>query len=238
MEIVLDEFKSAEVSFPLIRISSAGNAFSAIVIHGFGGSKEEQLGLSFRIAELGLNVFTVDLRGHGQNSRVLDPGVVDDVAALVNSLKESGKVMTVGHSLGGRLSLLSNADFRVGISPALDTVFSDQTVTLITSLRGYRAVESEPGMNFEILKRLPPVDGLITENDLVLYAERDVPEIVSHCQVLKGKGKNVVRIPGALHNDIFLLESTFREIERLLRRIGFHSPLPSPAERDPFSKRD
>ena len=40
---------------------------------------------------------------------------------------------------------------------------------------------------------------------LILYAERDAPEIAAGCKALKNTGVRVVQVPGALHSDIFLL---------------------------------
>lgn len=40
---------------------------AAIVVHGYGGNKKEQLGLGWLIAEAGLLACIIDLRGHGEH---------------------------------------------------------------------------------------------------------------------------------------------------------------------------
>ena len=216
MEIITTEFTSRYGTTPMIKISSPNDKSSAIVMHGFGGNKEEQLGLGFRIAEMGFTTYTVDLRGHGRNANALDLSLLDEVNALIESLRGDGKIVTIGHSLGGRLSLLSSADFRIGISPALDKTYSPQTAAMIGSLRGYRAVESERDGNFKLLNALPLVDESMKSTDLILFGSRDVPEIIEYCRRLADKGIQATKIHNALHGDIFLLDDTFREISTFL----------------------
>jgi len=220
VQISRAEFKSSGVVLPLIKISSGTQRGSVIVLHGFGGCKEEQLGLGFRLAEVGLEAYVIDLRGHGQNAQPLSIEVFDDVNALVRSLKSAKPTITVGHSLGGRLSLLSDADIRIGISPALSQTFSDQTVTLTNSMRKHRVIEREHDANFRVLNSLPLVDDTMGPNDLVLYGERDIPEIAQWCQSLGAKGKNVVQIAKAMHADTFLLESSFDHLKNWLVKSG------------------
>jgi len=220
MEIKRTEFKLIDIDYPAVEIYSPDNKTNAIVIHGFGGNKEEQLGLSLRISMMGFNTYAIDLRGHGENSRPLDSSVMDDVNAIVDKLREKGKVVTIGHSLGGRLSLLSKADFRIGISPALNKTFSNETMNVINSLRKYRVNELSDGINFSILKDLPLVEESLREDDLILYGTRDVPEIKKRCEELKVKHGRIVEIRNALHNDIFLLEQTFQELRTHLESIA------------------
>ena len=89
---------------------------AAVVVHGYGGCKEEQLGLAFRVAESGLVTYSIDLRGHGQHPLKLDYNVQDDVELAIQHARRYGKVVAIGHSLGGRLSLMSSADFSIQIS--------------------------------------------------------------------------------------------------------------------------
>jgi pimeloyl-ACP methyl ester carboxylesterase len=109
VQVTRSEFKSSGVTLPFVKISTEAPIGDVIIIHGFGGCKEEQLGLSFRLAEFGLDAYTVDLRGHGQNVQPLNIEILGDVNTLVRSLKGIRRTITVGHSLGGRLSLLSDA---------------------------------------------------------------------------------------------------------------------------------
>jgi pimeloyl-ACP methyl ester carboxylesterase len=219
VRIARTTFGADGARLPLVTISAPGNAASAVVIHGFGGNKEEQLGLSFRIAELGFDTYTMDLRGHGENASALDPAMFDDVEALIAHCRRAGEVAAVGHSLGGRLALLSSADYRVGISPALGKTFSGRTRDTVKRQRNHRVSEATEDAGFDIIDALPDVSAL-TARDLVLYGSRDVPEIVRSCEALQHDGQHVVRVDDAFHGDIFVLDATFQEIGRLLAGAG------------------
>ena len=216
MQLARNEFISDFYKIPAYTLSSPDFKTTVIVIHGYGGNKEELLGLSFRISELGFNVITFDLRGHGQNINPLNIDILKDVNYLFDLKRQNGKIISIGHSLGGRLSLVSNANVRIGISPALDRTYSDQTKTIINNLRKYRVTEIENYINWRILNNLPVVDSSLTKSDFIIYGSRDVPEIIKYCEKLKNDGKNVIRINNALHGDIFLLEETIIEISQIL----------------------
>jgi dienelactone hydrolase len=48
------DIKNGNVEIPAIMIEPAAPKGAAVVIHGYGGCKEEQLGMAWRIAEKGL----------------------------------------------------------------------------------------------------------------------------------------------------------------------------------------
>ena len=215
----------------LERVSIPGEGFSvpgviltpqqvegaAVIVPGYGGNKEELLGLAWRIAVAGIAACAIDLRGHGEHSLALDENVALDVTAAIHYCSRYGKVTTIGHSLGGRLALLSGADYAIGVSPALNTVFSDPTQAMITKLRSYRVREKHPGINFEILRQIPQFARQPERPAAILYGSRDVPEIVNAAAQLKQEGVPVNEIAGAFHSDIFFLEETFAVIGKRLK---------------------
>jgi predicted alpha/beta hydrolase len=139
MKIETLTMKSDGIDIPSIKITASDDAPDVVVLHGYGGSKEEQLGLSWRISMLGFNTLTVDLRGHGENILPLSIKIQDDLDGLIRTIKRPSRpVVAIGHSLGGRIALLSNAEYRIGLSPALPSSFSEQTQATITMLRQYR----------------------------------------------------------------------------------------------------
>ncbi|MBI2081597.1 MAG: alpha/beta fold hydrolase, partial [candidate division NC10 bacterium] len=87
--------------------------------HGYGGSKEQMLGLAAHLAEAGFAACCPDLRGHGEHPALLGPGIVQDLEAAVNYCRRYGRVAALGHSLGGRLALMSSADLLIAVSPAI-----------------------------------------------------------------------------------------------------------------------
>lgn len=174
---------------------------AVVLVHGYGGLKEEMMGMAWRIAEKGFTVGAIDLRGHGEHQMDLDENIILDLETAISHFRHFGKVTAVGHSLGGRLSLISSANYVVGISPALGRIFSPQTQELLGKLRDYRVRKSNCTV-FKILKDLPPFQ-FDEDKSLVVYGSRDVPEIMSKCSKLKSGSVQVVQIEKALHNDIF-----------------------------------
>ncbi len=217
MDISRENIQGNGFEIPSITLIPPVAHGSVVVVHGYGGCKEEQVGLAWRIAEIGLKTSVIDLRGHGENRLPLDENVLQDVEATVEYCRAFGKVAAVGHSLGGRLGLVSSADFAIGISPALRTTYSAETRQLIESMRGYRVRESFPGVNFDILKKAPVPGSVDGSRSLLLFGSRDVPEIVATCKELEANGAQVTEIHQALHSDIFLLEETFRHVQKRLR---------------------
>ena len=204
--------EGVDLSVPAIRISPKDPLGAAVVVHGYGGCKEEQLGLAWRVACSGLITYSIDLRGHGQHALELDDLVQDDVELVIDHAREHGKVVAIGHSLGGRLSLMSSADFAIGISPPLDGSYGERTEELLKKLRGYRVRTDAHGKVFNILSKIPEWEDEEPSRTMIVYGSRDVPEIVSACDELGRTKTNVLRIEDALHSDTYLLESSFTGI--------------------------
>ena len=193
---------------PCIRLIPPNARNAVVIAHGYGGCKEEPLGLAWRVAESGMAVYSIDLRGHGEHMLPMDEHIRDDIEATIEHCRRYGKVTAIGHSLGGRLDLISSADHAIGISPALDQTFSAQTQEILKSLRSYRVREMYPGQNFEILKKLPVYRHEAGRNAMIVYGSRDVPDILSACNEIRSSVPTV-RIENAMHNDIYTLEATF-----------------------------
>jgi hypothetical protein len=190
----------------------------AVVMHSYGGSKEEMIGLGFRVAEAGLIACIIDYRGHGQNPIPLNTNILKDVTAAINFCRTFGKVTAIGHSLGGRLALLSDADYRIGISPSLDKEYSEHTWGLLKKMRSYRVDPPEIDPLCAVQNYLPVWNSTNdTRNTTIIYGERDVEEIITGCEDLNDRGVKTFRIPAALHQDIFLLEETFSIIRNQIQ---------------------
>ena len=207
------------------RISIKGNGFevpgviivpphhigAAVISHGYGGCKEEQLGLAWRVAEQGLVACAIDLRGHGEHPLSLDDDVLDDVEAAVDHCRRYGKVVAIGHSLGGILSMISTSDYAIGISPPTDRIYGERTQDVLKKLRHNKVRADHDGQVFDILKVLPEWHR-DDRRTLIIYGSRDVPEIVVACDELRRKGANAVRIEDALHGDTYLMGAAYTEV--------------------------
>ncbi len=216
MNIERKDIKARGFQVPGIVISPTSPKGAAVIAHGYGGCKEEQLGLAWRVAETGIAACAIDLRGHGQHSLPLDPGVLNDVEAAIGHCRRYGPVVALGHSLGGRLALISSADFAIGLSPPLDPSYCARTRELLQKLRSYRVRPSDPDTVFNMLRDLPPFQEEGRDRTMIIYGSRDVPEIVEAGDSLKAIGRNAVRIEDAVHGDTYLLERTYDAISSQL----------------------
>lgn len=147
------------------------------VAHGYGGCKEHMLGLAARLAEQGLAACAFDIRGHGEHPAPLGAAMLEDLEAALAFLRRIGRVAAVGHSLGGRLALMSSADAVAAISPALPQKPSEEGRAMLVQF-GSTAVRSQgPGEILEILRSMPaPATRL--RPTLLLHAEGDIPSLI------------------------------------------------------------
>ncbi len=208
----------ANNSIPAIILRPDNPRGVAAIIHSYGGSKDEMLGLGLRVAADDLMVCIVDLRGHGQNKTPLNSDISDDITSVISYCRSFGKVTAIGHSLGGRLALLSDADYKIAISPSLDKKYSENTRNILKMMRSYRVHPPDIDVLFDIQDMLPVWEPKPNfEDTLFIYGERDVEEIVKGCATLHEKGVKTFKIPSALHPDIFLLEETFSIISHQIK---------------------
>lgn len=147
------------------------------VAHGYGGCKEQMLGLAAHLGEAGWASLVFDLRGHGEHPAPLDQGLLGDLEAALGYLRRYGKVVAVGHSLGGRLALGSSADCVISISPAVGRRPSEEGRQMLLAF-GSTAVRSpHPGYILELLRGMEDVKAL-TCPVLLLHAEQDIPSLI------------------------------------------------------------
>lgn len=149
----------------------------AALCHGYGGSKEQMMGLAARLAEAGVAALCFDLRGHGENPAFLDERMVDDLEAAIRFLRRFGRVAAIGHSLGGRLALMSTADVVVALSPAVPKKPSEEGRQLLMTFASMTVKVAEPAQILDLLRDLgevPRRDG----HTLLVYAKGDIPTLI------------------------------------------------------------
>lgn len=207
--------QGSQLRLPAVIISPPNPRGGAVIAHGYGGSKEEQLGLAWRVAEAGLAACAIDLRGHGQNPLPLDGDVKEDMESAIRHCRRYGKVVAIGHSIGGRLALHSSADYAIGISPPLDPAYCAKTQGQLEKFRSYRVRPGDPGVVFGVLAGMPSWKGRGVKG-MIVYGTRDVPEITRACEEIEPHEAAVVRVENALHGDTYLLEATFDAISKQL----------------------
>ncbi len=157
----------------------------AAVIHGYGGTKEQMLGLSARLAEGGWASLAFDLRGHGEHPAPLNDKLLEDVEAALQYMRRYGKVAAVGHSLGGRLALSSSADCIVTVSAAVASRPSEEGRQMLLTFGSTTVRSPSPGYILQLLREMGEVKDP-GRPVLLLHAERDIPTLIEGNTALAG----------------------------------------------------
>ena len=149
----------------------------AVVCHGYGGSKEQMLGVAVSIAEKGTAALAIDLCGHGENMSPIGPAMREEVEAALAFARRFGRTAAIGHSLGGRLALMSSADVMVAMSPSVMVQMSPQGKWMFENLPSPGVREPHSGYVIELLEKLGPVASH-GRPCLLLYSERDIQALL------------------------------------------------------------
>ena len=213
MKIIRNNIIINKIEVPSIEIIPNDFKGEILLIHGYGGSKEEILGLGYRLAQERYKCICIDLRGHGESKFLYDDNILLDINEIIGTMDKNKIRIAAGHSLGGRIALLSNADIKIGMSPALAKDYSEQTNKFIKSMRQHKVNEVHNNINFEFLYNLPLVNEHLSENDLIIYGEKDVPEIIQEISILSKGFKNIHKINFAFHGDTFIMEEAITVIK-------------------------
>src|SRR6266498_1517421 len=74
-------------AIPALLFTPASPRGGAVVCHGYGGSKEQMLGIAVAVAEKGTAALAIDLCGHGENMAPIGPAMRDELEAAVSFLR-------------------------------------------------------------------------------------------------------------------------------------------------------
>jgi len=148
-----------------------------LVIHGYGGNKEEMLGLAVNLAErLSLRLSLFDLPGHGAAGDT-EFNLRNALAALDDALAPLARAdFFIGHSIGANLGLMSDFKLAVLLSMPAPGVLEARREELVRILRARRVREST---TFSGLREALGVDVVPPEKTLFLRAKRDMKSVVS-----------------------------------------------------------
>ena len=152
---------------------------AAVICHGYGGAKEEMLALALAVAEgARCRALCIDLRGHGENLAPIGAGVLDDERAALEYVSADSLVVAIGHSLGGRLALMADADLVVALSPAVVQEISPQGRWMFENFPSPFVREPYSGYVVELLQELGDIPPR-TRPSLLIHAARDIPNIIA-----------------------------------------------------------
>lgn len=189
--------------------------------HGYGGSKEQMLGLGARAAEAGLATLCFDLRGHGENQALLDEGMLDDLEAAIAYLRRYGKVAAIGHSLGGLLALMSSADLTAAISPAVAKRPSEEGRQMLIAFGSTTVRAAHPARILELLREMkmaPRKEG----RKLLIYAKGDIPALIEGIMDVKAAlpQAELLEVTTHQHQEAALPPSILPYLHRWLNHVA------------------
>ncbi len=203
---------------------------AAVVAHGYASSKEAVLGLGVKVAEDGWAALVIDLRGHGEHPAPLGEAILGDINGAVGYCRERWPglpVAVIGHSLAGRLALMSEADLLVAISPAVPSKPSVEGREVLTKLSSTKVNQASPDAVLLLLQALGPVPDRQVPT-LLLRGERDIASIIEGIDAVAGELSQAELVEVSLHQlpDV-MLEG---DIAAYLARWLNHGELPVNAE--------
>lgn len=155
------------------------------LVHGYGGNKEQMLGIAARLCEEGWASMPIDIRGHGEHPVSLDEGLLHDLEAALTRLRRYGKVVALGHSLGGRLALISSADLVVAISPSVVSRPSEEGRQMLLAFGTTTVRSPQPDYILQLLRQMEEV----TQPDrpvLLLHGEQDILTLIEGIRRVAG----------------------------------------------------
>jgi hypothetical protein len=136
------------------------------------------LGLAFALGEKNIAALAIDIAGHGDNMAPIGTRILQEVEAAIAWLRARfARVACTGLSIGGRLSLMSSADYMAAMSPAVVTAISPQGKWMFENFPKPGVREPYSGYVAQLLQELGPVQ----PHDrpcLLLYSQRDIPMIL------------------------------------------------------------
>lgn len=185
-----------------------------LVIHGYGGNKEEVLGLTIGLAgALDARMLVFDLPGHGD---LADRAFTADsaLAALRDAVAALGRpAFFVGHSAGARLGFMSGLAVGVGVSMPGPAEFEGNSRELLQVLRARRVTEASA---FSGLSELLALHVRPASATLLLRAAQEIRSVNVLADEWAHQGIECRRIDASNHLDIVSSPHTYQVIHEWL----------------------
>jgi hypothetical protein len=171
-----------------------------LVIHGYGGNKEEMLGLAVNLAEKSdLRLAVFDLPGHGnfENKEFTLDNSIEAIRSAMEKLDDPK--FFIGHSVGARLGLLIGLPIAALISPPGEIIFEGGRGELLRVLRARRVNETTA---YAGLEQVLATDVTPAPRTLLLRASQELKSVTSLVKSWRASGIDDHRIDKTDHLDI------------------------------------
>lgn len=186
-----------------------------LAVHGYGGCKEEMLGIVLSLARKGFFCVVPDLPGHGESRDLFNHANALRCLDLCGDFIPGNYTAVLGHSIGARLILEQTRNVRkIAVSPPSDTSFPGGKKEMHRVLRPRRVKEAVPfGGLKEVLEAMGPALPQQAETrSLLLFAQYDLPTVKLSVQNASKDIYDVVEIRYSKHHDILTSRDTAAEI--------------------------
>jgi len=195
---------------PSIIIEPDSPKGTVLLLHGYGGSKEEMLPLAYRLALAGWAGLAIDLPGHGQNKEIFNYEKAMELLEKV-MVGRYGPRAIVGHSIGGRLALKQKLP-TVAISPPRALEFTGSRSEMLKVLRPTRVREEKPYSGLRAILRKLIGDYGEGVASITIYGGHDLKTVKDFANSRRELGKEVMMIKGAGHLDIISAEGVLKAV--------------------------
>jgi pimeloyl-ACP methyl ester carboxylesterase len=187
-----------------LEYTEAGSGPVVIMIHGMGSSRQDWRRLSSTLIAAGYRAVSVDLLGHGDSPKPVDPAYysVQAIYTAFESWLEDydapGPYYLVGHSLGGYLSLQYSLrqPGNVQALTLINPVYTDEQIHPLL-----RYLSTSPGVGIRLLPYIPEsLINLVIGWDPISaqqFSEQARRQIASD---IKRASPQILNIPRSFHN--------------------------------------
>ena len=189
-------------------ISTEGAQHTVLLFHGNGGNLTDRIEKFALLRSLTLNVFAIDYRGYGRSEgRPGETGLYADANAAYDYLRnerklEPGSIVLYGESLGGAVAV-DLASRKTAGAVILESTFTSARDMALRSLP-FLPPALYLRSRLDSLGKIADIDAPL----LIMHGTRDTTVPLEHARRLHkaaAKPKTLEEIPGAGHNDIFVV---------------------------------
>lgn len=183
-----------------------------LILHGYGGCKEEMLALSVHLAAKGFPVICPDLPGHGESGNLFfEYGEANACISYWQERLGCGFMGAIGHSIGGRLALSLGCTLTVAVSAPFAATFAEGKKEMVRILRPRRVKERHPFSGLvDILDTLGEKPPDTSGKKLLLVGENDIAAAKAAFEVAQSESYEIEEIEGANHYDILTSGTAIR----------------------------
>lgn len=142
---MLKEINGVKVNY---KFNNIGSDTTIVFLHGWGQNIAMMEPISEKYQKF-FNTFILDLPGFGKSAEPSHSWMIDDYVELIKEIVEEfnlKKIVLIGHSFGGRVSLLYSSKYKVEKLICLASPYCPEITKLPLKSRIYKKIKNIPGL--------------------------------------------------------------------------------------------